>query len=289
MSTVSHSEVEQYLRCERAHYYAYGKEITSIFPGVALRRGKMGHEILEHFHKALLKGQSYEDAFKVAWNFATELLIHDDNAELLNTVLPTMKWYMKEWFPKSGFTVLAVEAEFKLPVSDDLTMPFVTDLLVRDRWGKIILLDMKFVYDFYSEKAFSIMPQLPKYAGGLRALGYPVDSVGYMMFRYRNNAKAASVADRFQYEVIQTTDSRVSRTFTEQVVASERILELKKKPLEEWEASSLRCMNSKICDSCQFYHLCMTDLSDPEQSEIVEQAYYEKRQRRTFGDENDGE
>jgi CRISPR/Cas system-associated exonuclease Cas4 (RecB family) len=277
--TVSHSEVEQYLRCNRAHYYSYGLGITSRHTGDALKRGTAGHKIVEAGVNAYAAGDKMWDAMQA--EYQRQIMVDPELITLIDDVIKPLRYFADEWFPAQEFVVISVEKEMVLPISDELEMPFVTDYALQDRWGSVRVFDAKFQYDFFSAKHLAMLPQLPKYAGAMQLLGVPVNGVGYLQFRYRGR-KDDTGADRFRVTNLPITSARIQQTFKEQVMVADRIQEVKQQDLYTWSQNAPRVFNNKVCESCQFFSLCSTELNEPEKTQSVLDMDYVKRERRSF-------
>ena len=130
--TVSHSEVESYLRCERQHFYGYGLEIQRQ-PGQesdSLFRGTVGHKCLEAAFNYLkderfsIIRSTVEDARSLA---LAETIEASDRPEVMKELMTCLSAFFDN-FPFYGWTILAVEQEYVMPVAPGLNMPFVIDL-----------------------------------------------------------------------------------------------------------------------------------------------------------------
>lgn len=200
VTSVSHSEVESFLLCRRKHYYGYGLSLQRVSTSSSLATGTAGHQIAQAFYETILAaGNSIElqkaaigDAIKAAKVKLDEIMVdfeQDENRGTLEDIF--FKWYLpNEPFISNGWRVLAVEKEFNLQYNEDsdnpLTYPFVVDAIFRDTEGKTVVVDHKFVWDFYTDGDAELQPQIPKYIAGLRALDYKVDYGMYNMLRTRS-------------------------------------------------------------------------------------------------------
>lgn len=197
MPSVSHSEVESYLLCRRKHYYGYTLSLRRVRESMSLALGSAGHKILEAFYaKILAAGNSHDeqleafgDALEAAREMHAEIMREgfeqpEQRADLRELV---EVFFDNEPFVLEGWTILAVEKQFNLEYdpANSSRYPFVVDLIVRSPKGKIVVVDHKFVYDFYSYEDSQLQPQIPKYIGALRALGFKVDYGVYNMLRTR--------------------------------------------------------------------------------------------------------
>lgn len=198
MPSVSHSEVESYLLCRRKHYYGYTLSLRRVRESMSLSMGSLGHKLLEVFYSHILTNteldnQDVPDVWLAAVleaRIAYEQEVKDgfEQPDNRGDIWETFLTYVEnEWLIRDGWTILAVEKRFSLEYdpNEQLRYPFVVDLIARDPKGKIVVIDHKFVYDFYSYEDTQLQPQIPKYIGALRALGFKVDYGAYNMFRTR--------------------------------------------------------------------------------------------------------
>ena len=197
MGSTSHSEVESYLTCKRKHYYGYGLSLQRQTEGAALALGSAGHEVLDAYYSTIL-AEGDTKAEQHAAIASAEAAALDKYAELveggyedLDDRKAPLKFILFDWyFPneplvKEGFLIQAVETEFVLEYDTEaqLRFPIRADLIVVSPEGKTVIVDHKFVGQFYSDTDTELMGQVPKYIGGLRALGYRVDEGAYNMIK----------------------------------------------------------------------------------------------------------
>lgn len=277
MATVSHSEVNALLSCERKHFYQYGLEIDRITTSDALRIGRMGHDALEII---------WQDAIDGVDEATTKLKLVDfymtqTDIELVVNVKRALDWYFKVQ-PLAGYEILAFEKEMVLEVTGDLSYPFIPDLIVRNvATGRMIVIDTKFVYNFYSDTEVALSSQLPKYVAALRAMGHDIYDAAYLQFRNRG-LKEQTAANMVRFQMLGLTDERVKRSFIEQGRAMERVLEIKSQPLEVWSANALRTSSTFVCDRCPMASLCAAELRSPSEAQLILDSEYKKRERRVF-------
>lgn len=270
---VSHSEVDQYLSCERRHYYAFGKGLQSNHQSESLTRGTLGHEVLEVYYNSIKDGETPDvsamkalDHFKVFIGKYDLGLLADLQDLLLRYFAVAPSW-------DETYEILHVEQEFRLPFSADIEYPFTPDLIVQDRaTGRIYVIDHKFIYNFYTVDDMKISPQLPKYIGALRSHGINVHSGLYNMLRWRK-VKSTEVHDNFRREGVPINNNRVAVTFREQITAMEQIGKLKSMPLDSWERHVLRTASSFNCKNCSFHQLCTLELAGEDISMATKYDY----------------
>ena len=297
MPSVSHSEVDSYLLCRRKHYYGYGLSLERIATSHSLATGTAGHRILEKFYSMLLEvGGTAEEQLE-GWDTALrgarqeyELVVEEgyedaNNRALLYEILFDAEWgyFANEFMVQNGWRVLAVEQEFNLLYNEqtDSRYPFVVDMIMEDKDGKIVVIDHKFVYDFYTPEQTDLQPQIPKYIGALRAMNYPVAYGAYNMLRTRKLKTPA--ADSMQYfMILKPNKDRVLNTFMEQLGVAAEIQALKELPIEDQSRRAYRTANKMVCQSCSFRDICSTELMGGN-TELMLKTEYKLRERRVIG------
>jgi hypothetical protein len=297
MPSVSHSEVDSYLLCRRKHYYGYGMSIERITTSHSLATGTAGHRVLEVFYEAILElGETAEEQAN-GWDEAYsralkeyELIVDEgyDNANnraSLFDVLFHEDWgyFANEYMVKNGWQVLAVEQEFSL-VYDEATdgkYPFVIDLIMRDNEGKVVVVDHKFVYDFYTSNQTDLQPQIPKYIGALRAMNYPVAYGAYNMLRTRK-LKTPEASSMQYFMPFKPNTERVLNTFMEQIGVAAEIQALKELDVVDQNKRAYRTANKMVCQSCSFKDICSTELVGGN-IDLMLKTEYKIRERRQIG------
>lgn len=284
MPSVSHSEVDTYLLCRRKHYYGYTKSLQRVRESAALAMGTAGHKVLEVFYTAILNKKSFQEAWAEADAIAGELAptvpTPTGRANIFDTLFDL--YFPNEPFVNKGYEILAVEKEFNLEydTENQLSYPFVVDLIVRSPEGKTIVVDHKFVYDFYNYEASIMQPQIPKYIGALRALNYKIDYGMYNMVRTRK-LKEPDFESMCQTLNIKPEPERVTQVFKEQIAVANEIQNIKAMPEEDQSNTAYRVANKMVCQSCSFLDICRTELSGGN-SALMIQTEYKIRERKAF-------
>lgn len=316
MPSVSHSEVDSYLLCRRKHYYGYTLSLERISSSDSLAVGSAGHKILQAFYDVILAAGETAKEQKLAWDEAMSAALakyHElvkegfkepdpegRKAQLYDILFHPVWGYFVANEPYVGVdTILAVEQEFSLEYDTETQAqyPFVVDLIVRK--GKdIVVVDHKFTYDFYTMEASDLQPQIPKYIGALRGLGYQVAYGQYNMLRTRRitgtkdkktGTYPGPTADQMQDVLtLKPSPTRVARTFTEQMGVAAEIQARKELSVEEQERTAFRVANKMVCQSCSFRDLCEAELSGGNTS-LMLKAEYKTRERKQFTVSEDAE
>jgi hypothetical protein len=282
MPSVSHSEVDSYLLCRRKHYYGYTLSLQRVKESSALAMGTAGHTVLEAFYTAILEGKDFDTAVGVARETADGLAIEipANRANIFDTLFTY--YFPNEPFVKEGYEILAVEKKFNLEYDEENKMqyPFVVDLIVKSPEGKTIVVDHKFVYDFYNYEATIMQPQIPKYVGALRALNHKIDYGMYNMIRTRK-LKEPDAASMCQQLDVKPESARVTQVFKEQISVASEIQKIKQLTPEQQEATAYRVANKMVCQSCSFLDICRTELSGGN-SKLMIETEYKIRERQSF-------
>lgn len=272
---ISHSEVDQFLTCERKHYYAFGKVIPgqedtgleSKHLSDGLYRGTLGHAALEAYYSALSNGHTVAVAkydSDVVLN--TELISNPEKAELIMSLMIVLNAYYAyyELEDTTEWEYVAVEEEFRHDVAGhDIIFPFKPDLVRRHRkTQQVQVVDHKFLQRLYGPSIIGIQPQLAKYVGSLRLMGYDVKDGVYNLISHSVLKTKPYVADNttMRRVPLKLTNQRVARSISEQNAAVLQIAELKADP-DTWEHKVLRTANSFNCQNCPFLDLCVADLN----------------------------
>jgi hypothetical protein len=197
VTQISHSRVESALLCLRKDYYGYHLGLRRKRESDSLAMGTAGHACLDALYSTLLEHGKSAAAQRRAWKLGVAALwskYHELVAEGYQDPAPN-RWTLEECLEsyarlealvQNGWRVLAVEKEFHVRWNDEGdTINFKVDLIAANPQGKTIVVDHKFVWDYYQPRTVRLQPQLPKYIGMLRFLGYEVESGLYNMIRTR--------------------------------------------------------------------------------------------------------
>lgn len=301
--SVSHSRVEAYMRCRRQEYYSYGRKIQKRDTSIALALGTAIHSVLEALYSTVLAAgmskakqrAAYPDGVKAALARVEEIYAEGftDSEKRAPLRLIIEKYLQREPFIDNAWRddddrqwlILAVEKEFNLRWDDetDSQYPFVIDLIVKDPEGYTIVVDNKGVYDLYKYEDTILMPQIPKYVGALRALGYKVGNYGvYNMLRTRPDpkTKVRPLQEWAQAMDVEVNATRVGRVFDEQIEASREVHALDALSPEDRERKALRVFNTDICNRlCDFKDICVEELRGGNVAILMKTEYEPKKKR----------
>ncbi len=241
MTQISHSRVEGFLLCERKTWYGYDLGLRRKKESASLRVGTAGHECLQALYDFVLAKSGTQVGQRRAWKQAVEAMWSKYHELVANGYEDTdpKRWTLKELLENyieqeplvlAGHRILAVEKEFHVRWNDEGdTMLFKVDAIVRAPDGRDIVVDFKFVWDYYSSKMVRLQPQLPKYVGMLRFLGYKVAGGLYVEVRTR----------RIQGDAMRKPEllEAVSKLPAAAITAGATLFE---RPTEKWTVDQLK-------------------------------------------------
>jgi PD-(D/E)XK nuclease superfamily len=291
MQVISHSEVDSFLSCERKHWYAFGHpiEVSDVLShglepkshANGLFKGIRGHEALAAYYKYLMPisiervptAQNMEEAQNKAMECLTIAMSENpERLELLANLVVILRAYFDYYHDddRLNWKYLSVEDEYRVDLSEEVQNPFRPDLIrMSRRTGKIEVVDHKFLANLYGGDEIGILPQLPKYVGYLRKLGYDVHDAVYNLISNRVLVTKPYVGNTTTMRRVNMnlTRERIDRSIKEQTEITYRIAEYKNDP--NWEDRVLRTANSFNCRSCAFLALCTADLNGEDTSVAV--------------------
>ncbi len=271
--TLSHSEVEQYKKCRRKHYYRYIIGIRSISAtNAALNKGLFGHAVLEAYFKALVEGSSKEDARNKSKRVLVDLFMQNIAKEY-PTDLSGVQLSLDTFFnadPFGDHKILAAESDYKVHIGI-IDFIFRVDLMTEGPDGKIRIFDFKFLYTMLEPAEVALYPQLPLYMEGLTRIGIQVEELWYIQMRSRT-VKNPTEEDLLLPVKVETTDTRRKTTFREHLVAGEEILLQRQRPIGDASTNAIRSQG-RDCNMCEFKRLCVAEMEGSNVNEILNDYY----------------
>lgn len=195
MSTaISHSRVESFLSCRRKDWYGYqfpteidgepSRGIRKVKHSDSLGLGTALHTVAARFYDAVMGGEV--DPVDEAWISYDEIVKAEGWEEAGGrkaTFEEIVRRFLDNEVISAEYEILAVEQEFNLE-TDEGEFPFVVDLIIRHKeTGLVYVVDHKTAFYLYDEDQTGLMPQIPKYIGALRALGYNITAGFYQIIR----------------------------------------------------------------------------------------------------------
>lgn len=262
---ISNSEIKTFQTCQRRHYYSFRESLAPDSKNLskALTRGIVGHEALEEYYRAKRQGNNK------AW--CTDVLLHVIDQSLskyaeftkeLTQLKDVLKRYVDCYWDEP-WKVLEVEKSYETLLDNsrvDLKYGMRLDLLVEITAGKdkgqIVVVDHKFVYDFFSDRHNKMNAQLIKYMKTLRDNGIDVRKGILNQIRYRE-LKNPDSKKIFRRDTIVSSNAEMQRYMNEHAKVAKDIWEMETAPIELTRMN----IDKMTCGYCSFQPLCSLYMS----------------------------
>lgn len=273
---LSHSEAQAFALCSRLHYYQYGLGLVRKQQSVALHRGVSGHDILAKAIKAYKDDRRHKVLVETTYSELAEFMKADlgTASELATLLIGFLNFPEVEKLLKEADPVFVEEKMFLDIPEIGFTYAFTVDAGM-NVGNKLELWDWKFAYDFYDADMITLMPQIPRYVGAARQLGWNPTVGRYMHIRTR---KVKEDTEKYRVRPIPITDKLIKSSFADLFAAADRILELKALPKAQWLRKTTRTGNNLACKNCAFKQPCREEMQGGDAS-LTFQQLYEKNTR----------
>lgn len=276
---ISPSEGDTFNRCEMAHYFNNGLGIVSRDGGGISELGSLGHEMLAAFYRARKDGANFDDAAEFGRQIHDDLMMEKPRKfrlEYFNQILPLYEFYVKHMNYKE-WEILEVEKYYSItyPVSHPLTgaeieirVHGLVDLLYRPlsktakAYGKLVVGDHKFVFNFLNIKQLLLQSQVPKYIKMINDLQIYNETIEWgclNQVRYRE-LKEPKYPDLIYRDYRKYPKKRLDNIMNEHFKTSFKIDERRKLPIALWPKVATRTLMKDVCKWCDFARLCDTEM-----------------------------
>jgi hypothetical protein len=281
---VSNSEALS-LSCPRRHMYAFHPDFH-LEPkqlSKALQRGNIGHAALEAAFKVIMEGGTEGEAALAANSKLIEFMqlafeTEDANMRIVTTELLTLipEYLSSDEFKEfiSSVSILGVEYGVELVLPGGTILPGRLDLLVKwtkGSWkGETVVVDNKFVYNFWSEDDFRMNSQIPSYVAAIReVMPDAVVKRGVInQIRWRHNAQ-----DKFKMTPLPVSRAEAAVIIENHELLAAQAIKQRNTPVEEIKRTTPRMLSKYTCDKCPFKDLCKADLLGRDIESIIKMDY----------------
>jgi len=256
---ISNSRVNTFLTCQRREYYSFRERLQPLNRnyGKALTRGIVGHEALEIYYGAKQDGMPKEYCLNVAIEVVDKAI--DDIPEFTNEFLQlqdVLRAYVDLYWDEN-WEVLDVEGQYESFLDNstvEIKYGMRLDLLVKE--GKdIILVDHKFVYNFFTEKELKMNSQTRKYIKCLRDNGINVKKAILNQIRYRE-LKNPNPEKCFKRTPVISSYQEIDNVVNEHNKVASTIYDLHQLPMAEHMTQTTMHIDKGTCTYCAFQPLC---------------------------------
>lgn len=273
---ISNSEVKSYLDCERRHFYSFRKGLKPTTYSKALTRGIVGHEALEAFYKA--KQAGHDKAFCVE---AMDIVLkeamgkHPEYLPEFAQLDAVLSRYVSHYWDEP-WKILEVESPHSMLLGNSIEYGLRLDLLVevtagRDK-GQVIIVDHKFVYDFFTDRELEMNAQQVKYIATLRKNGIPVRKAVLNQIRYRQ-LKSPRPDMLFRRSSIHTTEGEIKRFLNEFSKVAVDLNFLYGLTEDEHKEMTKMHIDKTTCGKCSYQPLCKLYLEGIDETRTQRMLY----------------
>jgi len=286
--TVSNSEVLEYQKCKRAHFYHFGLGLEPKVPPIRFDRGTTGHKAIELATLAKMNGASLQDCINIAASYIANRSLkfmqdpggldryqQEKRTEMFTELLGCVTKYITYYWHDVIRPIL-IEETFKVPINSRVNYGMRVDVfgqyIAGPYKGDYVVDDWKFRYNFISERLLSMNGQLHKYIFGLKAQGYIVTKGVFDQIRYRM-LKDSDPEKMLKREPLKVKPVVREGMIETQVAVAEEIATVKVLPIVEQSKRAVRTLNEWACKDCIFFSLCETELRGQDPSMIISQEY----------------
>lgn len=271
---ISNSEVRSFQSCQRRHFYSFVERLApKMGYSVAITRGVVGHDALAEYYTRKQEGFSKEECLVAA------LLVVDNNYEkfpdmwnefkqLKNVITRYVEYYWDEaWVPVE----IERQHEAFLDNKTGLSYGMRLDLLASVS-GSLVLIDHKFVYNFFTDKELAMSAQLQKYLYTLNRNGIPVKTVVVNQIRYRE-LKNPDSSMIFKRSYVHSTEYERTRVMDQHKKTALKIQDMKLMDKDKHFMLTEMSLDKHTCGSCTFQPLCKDYLQGNDSSKTKEILY----------------
>lgn len=223
---------------------------------VAITRGVVGHDALAEFYTKKQDGESMAvclvGAMSVvdsAYDSFPDMTV--EFGQLKRVLTKYAEYYWDEnWVPVE----VERQHEVLLDNSTGLSYGMRLDLLAMSK-GSLVLIDHKFVYNFFTDKELAMSAQLQKYLYTLNKNGIPVKTVVVNQIRYRE-LKNPDPSMIFKRSYVYSTELERSNVMEQHKKTALKIQRLKSLDTHAHFSDTEMSLDKNTCGGCTFQPLC---------------------------------
>lgn len=234
---VSYSELDTYRQCPLKHKLAYKDRYTRPpEEDSALNRGKLWHLVMEEHYRTLqgiqhrLNRRIHKDeereALAEAWTGVRRLLADGrtgEQTEVQNLIEWMYRGHVAHWGADLDWLIVGVEHSAVVPLpapsgrpSNRYYLKIKIDLVVRDREGRLLVVDHKSCKNLPTDKELDIDDQFGLYTAGMRSLSHPIFASVHSAARTQRNkgdqdgSNPQPLSGRFKRSIMYRTEAELT-------------------------------------------------------------------------------
>lgn len=278
MKLVSSSELGTYNTCTKQHELAYTRELEPVIMPLHIRRGEVGHRVLETYYERRVANDTHIEATAQALDLIIgHYLANADYSDfeyidMLSDLQKLMTAYFK-YYENDSFKIIGIESTYSTEITHGLHFGGILDLIVEltkgPNRGEIQIWDHKFVNNFKTDDDLKFDVQIPRYIKTLRANNINVRRAIFNQIRYRK-MKDPKPEDLFRRSPLMMNSVSIDNVWKE---TEDTIREIDIIP-----NVVRRNIAFNTCKHCFFKDICMAELSGIP-TDKMESIQYRKRLR----------
>lgn len=281
--TISNSEVLEYQKCKRSHFYHFGLGLEPKEPPLRFDRGTTGHKALEVATKAKINGASLQECIEIAEDQISIRAIQfmqghfaenweaTKRTEMFTQLREVVGKYLTHYWVDDIRPIL-VEEVFKVPISSTVNYGLRADIVGQftkfPYKGDYVILDWKFRYNYVKPELLDLNGQLHKYAFGVRIPEGKITKGVFDQIRYRKLLEPEPYKI-FNRQVLETKPKVRKNIMDTHLVVAEEIANRKALPVNVQSATATRNLSEFACKDCLFATICMIELREEDPSKEI--------------------
>jgi CRISPR/Cas system-associated exonuclease Cas4 (RecB family) len=268
---LSNSHISQWRTCTRQFWYGSVRNLKPKNMPQAISRGTFGHSLLETWYKT-------KDTRKLE-QVIINALNNNLDLKIATPIYQLVLKYIQHYENEKYYPTYEVELRHTIPLTDSIKFSYKPDLILRIQSDTLVVVDHKFIYDFYDTDLLAFQPQIPKYISALRYEGVPIEYGIVNQIRTR-----PGVNEIFNRSILDPDDYELKVIWEEHLQAAQEIEQFITNPPDIIP----RVNNIMICKGCMFRELCRNELKGLN-TEIMVEEHFEPSDYDLFNGSDKGE
>lgn len=268
---ISPSQFSVHKECARKHSYVYGQSLRPKARETKFEVGSYWHELAHHYYKLLATGYTINDP-EFIHLFERKLIKDLENCKpayqkVLFQVHIMFRRFIKMQSHRidSNIEIVAVEEELLVPISDNVQIQGIADLLYR-RTGKLVLRDHK-TGEFksaHSEATLEYNDQLLTYAAMVWKLWGEIPDIEISWINAKVDYKSPPTREQLFGLYTKPLTKRMLEGFW--TYLEEYVYYMESSP-------PIRALNGFRCKGCVFKEPCLFDLRGEDETPLIEALF----------------
>jgi hypothetical protein len=277
MRLISNSEVASWLQCTRKYYYEYVLNLEPKQFSEVINKGILIHSVLEGYYAGKAQGLNEADCRNEAMEPLIFAGMQGADMKDITDIRALVDGYFDKYCVEDNdrYEVVSIETKYALPLSDDYSLVGTLDLLLKDKWdNRLVAVDHKSTYNFWTDDQAGISGQFVKYIAILRGLGMDVKQLMINQLRTR----PVKNGDLYKRAWVEPSNKRLEAVLKQHIDTAEKIVEFRENGAMHDATTPI--YDKYICTNCPFLSLCNSDTEGLDLTFQIDQEY---RQRTTYG------